>query len=70
MKATVLIAIGTVVGILGAILWWGNMSGTFPTFNYAGYIVGGIGGMIGAAGYRKMHAEKLAEQQQRQQLRA
>ena len=60
--AYALIGIGAVIALIGAVLYWGNMSGTFVTFPYAGYITIAIGGAIGAAGYKKMHAEKVAQQ--------
>ena len=58
-----LIGLGVVIGLIGAVLYWGNMSGTFVTFPYAGYITIAIGGAIGAAGYKKMHADNAAKAQ-------
>jgi hypothetical protein len=56
--AFALIGIGAVVTAIGGFLWWGNMSGNFPTFPYAGYIVMGIGGALGGLGWKKFNAEK------------
>jgi hypothetical protein len=60
--AFALIGIGAVIGLLGAVLYWGNMSGTFVTFPYAGYITIAIGAAIGGAGYKKMASDKAAQQ--------
>jgi hypothetical protein len=60
--AFALIGIGAVIGLLGAFLYWGNMSGTFVSFPYAGYITIAIGAAIGGAGYKKMAADKAAAQ--------
>lgn len=57
-----LIGLGVIITLVGGFLYWGNMSGSFVSFPYAGYITIAIGGAIGAAGYKKMHAEKVAQQ--------
>ena len=60
-----LIVLGAIITAVGGFLYWGNMSGTFVTFPYAGYAVMLVGGLIGASGYKKMHDDK---QKQRQQM--
>jgi hypothetical protein len=55
-----LIGIGVLITLVGGFLYWGNVSGTFISFPYAGYITIAIGGAIAAAGYKKMNADKHA----------
>jgi hypothetical protein len=56
----VLMGVGGVIVAVGGLLWWGNMSGNFQTFPYAGYITMGIGGAIAAYGgkLKQQAAEK------------
>jgi len=65
--AMVLIAVGSVITVIGGILYWGNVSGSFITFPYAGYITGAIGVAIAGFGYKKM---KEAKEQQAQKASA
>jgi len=56
-----LMAVGGLVVALGAFLFWGNVSGHFRSFPYAGYITIGIGGAIFAAGKRKQAEAEMAK---------
>jgi hypothetical protein len=56
---TVFMGVGALVMALGGFLWWGNMSGHFRSFPFAGYITIGIGGAIFGYGRRK-NAEAAA----------
>ena len=53
----ILVIVGGVIGVIGAGLWIGNVTGKFHTFPFAGYITMGIGGAIVAFG-RKKQAEE------------
>jgi len=49
-----LMGVGGLIMAVGALLWWGNMSGKFPTFPYAGYITIAIGGALFGFGKKQM----------------
>ena len=57
-----LIGLGVIITLVGGFLYWGNMSGSFVSFPYAGYITIAIGGAIGGLGWKKLQAEKAAQQ--------
>jgi len=58
----VLMAVGGLVIALGGFLYWGNVSGHFRSFPFAGYITIGIGGAIFAFGRRKQAEEAAIKQ--------
>ncbi len=51
-----LMGVGGLILAIGALLFWGNVSGNFVTFPYAGYVTLGIGGAVFGLG-RKMQAQ-------------
>jgi hypothetical protein len=53
----VLQGVGGLVIALGGFLWWGNMSGHFRSFPFAGYITMAIGGAIFSFGKKKANEE-------------
>lgn len=53
-----LMGVGGLIVAIGGLLWWGNMSGKFPTFPYAGYITMAIGGAILAFGRKQLAAQQ------------
>lgn len=58
----VLMGVGGLVIALGGFLYWGNVSGHFRSFPFAGYITIGIGGAIFAFGRRKQPEEAAVKQ--------
>jgi hypothetical protein len=56
-----LMGVGGLVIALGGFLWWGNMSGHFRSFPFAGYITMAIGGAIFSYGKRKQAEEAVAK---------
>lgn len=48
-----LMGVGGLVMALGAFLFWGNVSGHFRSFPFAGYITIAIGGAIFSFGKKK-----------------
>lgn len=50
----------------GLVLWFGNQTGLFPTFHYAGYVVGTVGALLTATGIRREH--QLRDNQMRATL--
>ena len=57
-----LMGVGGLVIALGGFLYWGNVSGHFRSFPFAGYITIGIGGAIFAYGKRKQSEDAVARQ--------
>jgi hypothetical protein len=55
----VLVGLGGLVMALGAFLFWGNVSGHFRSFPFAGYITIAIGGAIVGYGRKRQALEAV-----------
>ena len=50
-----LMVVGAVVFLGGGVLYLGNVTGAFPSFPYAGFVVMGVGGLLEGAGVTLRH---------------